>query len=51
MTALLASAWGAPVLAVTSLALVAAGAGLGATWDRATTAIRRHTAPTGAHRR
>lgn len=41
MIALLASPWGAPVLAVLSLAAVAAGAGLGAAGDRMRTA---HTA-------
>lgn len=51
MTALLASPWLAVVLAVISLAAVAAGAVAGAAWDATTTAVRRRYTPTGAHRR
>jgi hypothetical protein len=51
VTALLGSPWLAPVLAVTALAAVTAGATLGAAWDRLTAAARRHYAPTGSHRR
>lgn len=52
MTALLASAWGAPAIATACLAAVAAGAGLGATWDRITAALTAiRTTPNGSHRR
>lgn len=50
MTALLASAWGAPAIAAVSLAAVIAGATLGATWDRALATARHYYAP-GSHRR
>jgi len=50
VTALLASSWGAPTIAAVMLAAVVAGAGLGATYDRACAAIRHHYAP-GSHRR
>lgn len=46
MTALLAFAWDALVIAALMLAAVTAGA----TWDRATAAARHHYAP-GRHRR
>jgi hypothetical protein len=56
VTALLGSPWLAPVLAVVSLAAVAAGAALGATWDHTTETLRHavdayRTPPTGARRR
>jgi hypothetical protein len=50
MTALLASPWGAYAAGALALAAVWAGATLGATWDRATTAIRHYYAP-GSRRR
>lgn len=60
--AVLASPWGAVVLAVLALAALVAGAALGAVWDRATAAAGRridrtrrayaayHETPTGVHR-
>lgn len=60
--AVLASPWGAVVLAVLGLLAVTAGAALGAVWDRAMAAAGRridrtrrayaayHQPPTGVHR-